>query len=58
MHTGKDEGVFTLAYVNRTTRNGVVIFTNSDVGYLMVLPILEQTGANPAFLRFLRGQME
>lgn len=58
MHTGKDAGVFTFAYLNRTTRDAVVIFTNSDVGYLMVLPILEQTGASPAFLRFLKGQME
>lgn len=58
MHTGKDEGVFTFVYLNRATKDGVVIFTNSDVGYKMVLPILELTDTNPAFLRFLRGQMD
>lgn len=58
MHTGKDEGTFSFVYLNRTTKDGVVIFTNSDVGYKIVLPILEQTGTSPAFLRFLRGQMD
>ena len=58
MHTGKDEGVFTFVYLNRTTRDGAVIFTNSDIGYKMVLPLLELTHASPAFLRFLRGQMD
>jgi CubicO group peptidase (beta-lactamase class C family) len=58
MHTGKDEGTFSFVYLNRTTKDGVVIFTNSDVGYKIVLPVLEQSGASPAFLRFLRGQMD
>jgi CubicO group peptidase (beta-lactamase class C family) len=58
MHTGKDEGVFTFVYLNQTTRDGVVILTNSDVGYKIVLPVLELAGTDPAFLRFLRGQMD
>ena len=58
MHTGKDEGLFTFVYLDRARRNGTVIFTNSDVGFKMVLPILELTRTDPEFLRFLRGQMD
>lgn len=58
MHTGKDDGVFTFAYLNRATRDGTVIFTNSDNGYKIILPILERLDANPDFLRFLRGQID
>lgn len=58
MHTGKDEGLFTFVYLDRARRNGTVVFTNSDVGYKMVLPVLELTRADPAFLAFLRGQMD
>lgn len=58
MHTGKDDGVFTFVYLNQTTRDGVVIFTNGEAGYKMVLPVLELTGTDPAFLSFLRGQMD
>jgi hypothetical protein len=58
MHTGKDEGVFTFAYLNRTRRDGVVIFTNSDNGYKIILPLLDRLHTSPEFLRFLRGQIE
>jgi len=55
MHTGKDEGVFTFAYLNRTTGDGAVMLTNSDNGAAVVLPILERLGAEPAFLRYLKS---
>jgi CubicO group peptidase (beta-lactamase class C family) len=58
MHTGKDEGIFTFAYLNRNSRDGVVIFTNSDNGYKIVLPFLDRLHTSPAFLRFLRGQID
>ncbi|WP_216595015.1 serine hydrolase domain-containing protein [Collimonas arenae] len=58
MHTGKDEGVFTFAYLNRTSRDGAVILTNSDNGYKIILPVLERLNSSAAFLRFLRGQMQ
>ncbi|MGB7192541.1 MAG: serine hydrolase domain-containing protein [Collimonas pratensis] len=58
MHTGKDEGVFTFAYLNRTSRDGAVILTNSDNGYKIVLPVLERLNSSPAFLRYLRGQIQ
>lgn len=58
MHTGKDEGVFAFAYLNRNSRDGAVILTNSDNGYKMVLPLLDRLGTSQAFLRFLRGHIE
>ena len=58
MHTGKDDGVFTFAYLNRYTKDGVVIFTNSGNGYKIILPVLELLDTNADFLRFLRGQID
>jgi len=58
MHTGKDDGVFTFAYIDRSDQSGAVIFTNSENGCRIVLPLLERLHARPAFLRFLRGQIE
>jgi CubicO group peptidase (beta-lactamase class C family) len=58
MHTGKDDGVFTFAYLNRATRDGVVIFTNSGNGYKVILPVLELLNTDSDFLRFLRGQID
>lgn len=57
MHTGKDEGVFTFAYLNKTSRDGAVILTNSDHGWKAVLPVLENLQASPAFVAFLRSQI-
>jgi CubicO group peptidase (beta-lactamase class C family) len=58
MHTGKDEGVFTFAYLDRARGAGLVLFTNSGEGYRLVLPILERLHADPGYLRFLRGQID
>jgi hypothetical protein len=58
MHTGKDEGIFTFAYLNRSDRGGVVIFSNGDNGYKIILPVLERLQTSPAFLSFLRGQID
>ncbi len=57
MHTGKDDGVFTFAYIDRERREGAVILTNSDNGYKIILPLLERMDSRPAFLTFLRGQI-
>lgn len=57
MHTGKDAGVFTFAYIDRERREGAVILTNSDNGYKIILPILERLDTRPEFLTFLRGQI-
>jgi len=54
MHTGMDEGVFTLAYVNLAHGNGTVLFTNSANGPQIVLPLLERIGEDRAFVAFLR----
>ena len=57
LHTGKDAGVFTFAAINRASGDGIVILTNSDNGWRVILPILERTGSDPKLIAFLRGQM-
>jgi CubicO group peptidase (beta-lactamase class C family) len=57
LHTGKDAGAFTFAAINRASGDGIVILTNSDNGWRVVLPILEGTGSDPKLIAFLRGQM-
>lgn len=57
MHTGKDDGLFTFAYLNKTTGDGAVILTNGDEGYKTVIPILETLGASDAYLRFLKASV-
>jgi len=54
MHTGMDNGVFTLGYFNPRRGSGTVIFTNSANGPQVVLPILDLIGRDPQFLAFLR----
>lgn len=56
MHTGADDGVFTFAYLNRSTRDGAVILTNSANGAKIVVPILERLKTSSAFRRYLQSQ--
>ncbi|WP_432787668.1 serine hydrolase domain-containing protein [Novosphingobium rhizosphaerae] len=57
LHTGKDAGAFTFAAINRASGDGIVILTNSDNGWRVILPILEGTNSDPQLIAFLRGQM-
>jgi CubicO group peptidase (beta-lactamase class C family) len=57
LHTGKDAGAFTFAAIDRARGDGIVILTNSDNGWRVILPILERTGSDPKLIAFLRGQM-
>lgn len=57
LHTGKDAGAFTFAAIDRASGDGIVILTNSDNGWRVILPILERTGSDPNLIAFLRGQM-
>lgn len=57
LHTGKDAGAFTFAAINRASGDGIVILTNSDNGWRVILPILERTRSDPRLIAFLRGQM-
>lgn len=57
LHTGKDAGAFTFAAIDRTSGDGIVILTNSDNGWRVILPILERTDSDPKLIAFLRGQM-
>ncbi|MCQ4163578.1 serine hydrolase domain-containing protein [Tahibacter harae] len=54
LHTGKDEGTFTLAYFSPDSGNGTVIFTNSNNGAQAVLPVLDLIGQDAAFVALLR----
>jgi CubicO group peptidase (beta-lactamase class C family) len=56
MHTGKDTGVATFAYVNLTDQSATVILTNSDNGLQIVIPILEHLNVDPELLAYLRAQ--
>lgn len=57
LHTGKDAGAFTFAAIDRASGDGIVILTNSDNGWRVILPILERTRSDPKMIAFLRGQM-
>lgn len=57
LHTGKDAGAFTFAAINRVSGDGIVILTNSDNGWRIILPVLERTGSDPKLIAFLRGQI-
>lgn len=54
MHTGMDEGTFTLGYFSPDTRSGTLIFTNSSNGPQAVLPILDAMGHDREFAAWLR----
>lgn len=56
MHTGKDQGLFTFAYLNRTTKDGAVILTNGDKGGTIAMPVLERLGTSAEFVAFLKAQ--
>jgi CubicO group peptidase (beta-lactamase class C family) len=58
LHTGKDAGAFTFAAIDRAYGDGIVILTNSDNGWRIILPLLERTRSNPELIDFLRGQMD
>ena len=56
MHTGMDEGVFTIAFFNPEARTGIVLFTNSANGPRVVLPIFKLLAADPDFVAYLEAQ--
>ena len=56
MHTGMDEGVFTLAYVSPDRGSGLVLFTNGANGPQLVLPLLDRLGRDRDFVATLRRQ--
>jgi len=57
MHTGLDEGVFTLAFFDADARTGLVIFTNSANGPRVILPILKLLAADPDYIAYLEAQV-
>ena len=57
MHTGIDEGVFTLGFFESGSRAGVIIFTNSANGPRVILPLLKMLHADPDFIGYLEAQV-
>ena len=57
LHTGKDTGAFTFPAIDLASGGGIVILTNSENGWRVILPILERTVSDPKLIAFLRGQM-
>lgn len=57
MHTGLDEGVFTLGYFDPEAKSGVVIFTNSANGPRVILPLLKMLEADVDFIAYLAAQV-
>ncbi len=56
MHTGMDEGVFTLAYFSPDRGSGLVLFSNGANGPQLVLPLLDRLGRDRDFVATLRRQ--
>ena len=57
MHTGIDDGVFTLGFFDPGSRAGVILFTNSTNGPRVILPILKMLSADPDFVGYLEAQV-
>jgi CubicO group peptidase (beta-lactamase class C family) len=56
MHTGRDPGVFTVGLFDPVARTGTIIFTNSENGAEVVVPLLHLLRADPVLIAFLEGQ--
>lgn len=56
MHTGMDDGVFTLAYFGPGRGSGLVLFTNGANGPQLVMPILDRLARDRDFVETLRRQ--
>jgi CubicO group peptidase (beta-lactamase class C family) len=56
MHTGRDPGVFTVSFFDPIARTGTIIFTNSENGAEVVVPLLHLLRADPVFIAYLEGQ--
>ena len=54
-HTGADRGEWTMAFIDLKSGDGLVILTNSAVGWKTVLPILRRAGTTPRFRAFLEA---
>ena len=55
MHTGRDPGLWTMAFIDRSTRSGAVLLTNSEKGHEVAIAMLENLNINQNFLNFLRS---
>lgn len=56
MHTGSDQGEFSLAYWSADTREAAVVLTNGAGGGAALLEIIDQLGIDGTFLAYLKTQ--
>lgn len=57
LHTGHDDGLYTVAYLDKSTGDGVVIFTNGQNGSKIAPALVALIGVCPPCERFLQGQI-
>lgn len=57
LHTGHDDGLYTVAYLDKTTGDGAAIFTNGQNGSDIAPALVAILGACPACVRFLQVQI-
>lgn len=55
MHTGNDEGEFTLAYAIPSTGEAAVLMTNAGHGARAIVPLIDTLGMDPEFSAYLKG---
>lgn len=55
MHTGRDPGLYTFAYISPATRSGAVILTNGENGKRIIPLILRDLNAPDAFVELMQA---
>lgn len=55
MHTGNDEGEFTIAYAIPSTGEAAVLLTNAGHGVRAIVPLIDTLGMDPEFSAYLKG---
>lgn len=56
-HGGRDEGVATYVVADVTRGDATILFTNSDNGLNLLLPLLERLGADARFVAYMRSAL-
>lgn len=56
-HGGRDEGVATYVVADITRGTATIVFTNSDNGLNLLLPLLERLGGDARFVAYMRSAL-
>ena len=57
MHLGRDQGTFSIGYIDLKTGDGMVMLTNGDLGNRLLVRVLELSAADPKWIKFVKDQM-